>query len=77
MKDTELRNKVIAFLEKEAAKCKTFPQMFTAQETAEAVGGVATRIGVISNDVVAELSARGINIRYEKTTTSRRFVISK
>lgn len=77
MKDTELKNKVIAFLEKEAKKCKTFPQMYTAKETAEAVGGVTTRIGVISNDVVSELSARGIKIKYEKTSISRRFVIEK
>ena len=77
MKDIELQNRVIDFLEKKAKQSRTFPQRFTAKEAAEAVGGVTTRIGFISKNTVAELVGRGINIKYEITPASRRFVIDE
>ncbi len=77
MKDVELQNKVIEFLESMASQTKIFPRKFTAKETAEAVGGVTTRIGLVQKFVIAELVARGIEIKYEKSASSRSFVLSK
>lgn len=75
MKDSVLKNKVIKFLYEMAISHKTFPQTFTARETAEAVHGVMTRIGFISNDVIKELNARGIQIVYISSINPRKFVI--
>jgi len=76
MNDIELKNKVIKFLERKSYSFKTFPQEFTARETAESVGGVTTRIGFVAEKAVRELRARGVKIRYNKSTTPRKFIIS-
>ena len=75
MKDTVLNNKVIKFLGEMAELYQTFPQTFTAQETAKEVGGVTTRIGFISSDVIKELNARGIDVVYNKGSNPRKFII--
>ena len=77
MKDIELKNKVIRFLVAEHETTKIFPREFTAKESAEMAGGLHTRVGVIASSVVDELTARGINIRYEKDSNPRKFVMEK
>jgi hypothetical protein len=77
MKDIELKNKITIFLEHQYNTHKTFPQEFTAKETADAVNGVPTRIGVVAEAVVKELRARGVNIAYVKNGNPRKFVIKE
>ena len=67
MTETELNNKSVTWLELQDRRFKLRPQQFRPKEVAEAVGGAYGILGRIADDVVAELRARGVQIRYVRT----------
>lgn len=75
MKDIDLKHKVIEYLEMQARSYKCFPQPFTPTKIGADIGAYIPRIGSVADDVVKELQARGIPIRYEKNGNKRMFVI--
>lgn len=76
MKNSELKNKAIEWLETQSKTFKTRPQSYTPKEVAEAVGGAYGAIGKIADLIVPELVARGVSFQYMKIGNSRRFLLS-
>lgn len=73
MSNVELKNMVIEWLQGIDKKFIVRPCRFTPKEVADAVGGVHTAVGKIAEDVVLELSARGVRICYLKLGNRRFF----
>jgi len=73
MTNTELRNKAITWLEKQSRACKMRPCKFRPKEITDEIGGVHTLLGRIQNEVIEELKARGVKIRYSKMGNKRYF----
>lgn len=76
MKNIELQNKAIIWLEIQSKTFRTRPQNYTPKEVAEGVGGTYGAVGKIADAVVKELTARGIAIEYLKIGNSRKFHLS-
>jgi hypothetical protein len=77
MQDIVFKDKVIEFLHGKSLEYKTRPIKFTPSQITNAVGGGhPPRIGVIADDVVRELNARGIKIEYKRPGNKRFFQLS-
>lgn len=75
MQHDELSNKIIVFLAREAKHNKSRPRNFPAKQVAEKTGGVATSVGRVADQVVRELSARNIKVRYDRSGSPTKFVL--
>lgn len=73
MTNTELKNKAITWLEKQSRAYKTRPCKFRPKEMTDEIGGAYTLLGSIQNEVIEELRARGVKIRYSKMGNKRYF----
>lgn len=73
MNETELKNKAIEWLWRKSKARKTRPCKFSPKEITDEIGGVHTSLGHIKDEVVAELVARGVKIRYIKPGNRRYF----
>lgn len=76
MKDIELKNKAIAWLTEKSIEYKTRPQKFIPSEVADAVRGKFNRIGFVAHDIVLELNAKGIDIKYTDNRNKRHFQLN-
>ncbi len=66
MRNTELKDKAVNWLEAQSQTCKTRPYQFTPKEVAEGVLGAYTALGHVAKDVIKELEARGVSARYRQ-----------
>ena len=73
MNNIELATRCVDWLSKKSRITKTRPYSYTAQQVATGVEGYAGNVGRISEQVVAELRARGIKIKYVNNVNPRRF----
>lgn len=73
MKDSELTNKAVEHLAELATTHKSRPQRFTPKEICDAIGGVHTALGRVADQVVTELTAREVEIRYVRAGKNRYF----
>lgn len=73
MKNSELKRKAINWLEAQSLICKTRPFSFRPNEVAYEIGGTHTALGSIAQEIVQELEARGVRIRYVKSGNQRFF----
>jgi hypothetical protein len=76
MKDIVLKNKAITWLTEKSIEYKTRPQEFTPSEVADAVRGKFNRIGFIAHDIVLELNAKGIDVKYTNNGNKRYFQLN-
>ena len=69
MKNIEMKNLSVNWLFSQQSIVCSRPYSFTAKIVADAVGGYAGAVGKIADEVITELTARGISIRYNRTPT--------
>lgn len=60
----EQKHKAVEWLWQQSHICKTRPYRFTPKQVADAIGGGYTAIGRIQGEIIAELEARGLEIKY-------------
>lgn len=73
MNETELRNGAIRWLGRQSKVVKLRPHPFTPTEITKEVGGYPGTLGKIADEIVSELLARGIKIRYLRAGRKRFF----
>lgn len=73
MKDSELANKAIEYLAEQDKTNRSRSRRFAPKEMTDAIGGVHTAVGRVADQVVTELIARGVNIRYVRSGNNRYF----
>lgn len=66
MRDDELTNIVIKYLDSECRLNRSRPRYFLAKQVADEVGGYAPSVGRVSESVVRELRARGHKVEYQR-----------
>lgn len=67
MKNMELRILCVDWLWSQQSIICSRPYSFPAKIVAEKVGGYAGAVGMVAEEVITELTARGISIRYVRT----------
>jgi len=75
MNNIELKNKCVEYIFEKIRENKCFPIKFTPKEIADSVGGYAGNVGRVSENIVKELKARGVNIQYIRKNDRRYFEI--
>lgn len=73
MGHSEQKHKAVEWLYCQTRTCKTRPYRFTPKQVSDAIGGGYTVVGIIQEEIICELTARGINIRYLKIGGKRFF----
>lgn len=77
MKCPDLRVKAVAYLRSEVDRVCHRPHKlsFPAKVVAESVGGYAGTLGLVANQVAADLRAMGIECRYHRNRSPTLFVL--